>query len=299
MKKENNLKPLLKLCLSRARGMDIGRLSVMIAYYAALSLAPMLMALFTLLPYFHISSEWIEPYMERFIPEPIYHLLEPMVASLLTTPRGGLLTLGALGTIWSAGKGVNHIQLGMDRAYCQKNARHYAVSRVAAVGTLIALLLLLLGMLLALGYGRALLQAPAAAFRSEKGGLPAGSWLAALCVLILFLLALYRIAPNLRLRAREIWPGALLCALGFWGLAAAFSLYLRFFASSLSAYGLLGGLFLLLVWLRALGFLLLMGAVLNAALYEQRHGVPLCREKESRLERWLRERVHSHRKTRF
>ena len=78
---------------------------------------------------------------------------------------------------------------------------------------------------------------------------------------------LYYVVPNVELSAREVVPGTVVAAVG-WLL---FHLLFEFYAGhevALRAYGVLGVMLSLLVWLYASMFILLLGGVINAVLAE-------------------------------
>jgi membrane protein len=82
--------------------------------------------------------------------------------------------------------------------------------------------------------------------------------------LVAFLL-LYRVAPPVPVRTRDVLPGAVFAAVGFHLASAGFAVYLRYFADFDQVYGPLGAVlaFLTLVYLAAA--VLLFGAAIAAA----------------------------------
>ncbi|WP_224335804.1 YihY/virulence factor BrkB family protein [Haloprofundus halobius] len=74
---------------------------------------------------------------------------------------------------------------------------------------------------------------------------------------------LYYVFPNVDVTPRQILPGLLTAAVGWAMLQALFQVYVAASAKT-DAYGLLGGVVLLVTWLYFGGLLLLLGAVVNA-----------------------------------
>nr|WP_221625722.1 YihY/virulence factor BrkB family protein [Halobellus ruber] len=95
-----------------------------------------------------------------------------------------------------------------------------------------------------------------------------------LSFLVVAFLPLYAVIPDVPVPLRSALPGALLSAVGWTGLSAAFSIYARV---STGVAGALGGVLLLVTWFYASGILVLTGAAANAVLAD-RVGVPLHRE---------------------
>jgi membrane protein len=99
----------------------------------------------------------------------------------------------------------------------------------------------------------------AAAPLSTLAQLAAATGLSALGFLLL-----YRIAPPLRTRLREILPAAILAGVGAQVASAGFSLYLRYFADFDDVYGPLGAILALLLLVYVQATVLLAGACLAA-----------------------------------
>ncbi|MFB6206741.1 MAG: YihY/virulence factor BrkB family protein [Haloglomus sp.] len=78
------------------------------------------------------------------------------------------------------------------------------------------------------------------------------------------LLPMYYIFPDETVSVREVIPGALVAAAGWTALSAVFRYYVA--ASSTSSYGIVGVIVLLITWLYFGGFVLLVGASVNAVL---------------------------------
>lgn len=262
----------------------------MFAYYFLLSLFPLLVSVATLLPYFNINPETIKPYIEILLPLPVFDVIMPMVDSLLTTVRGGLLSLGIFTTLWSASKIIKHMQAGIDAAYGVKEKSTYIISRIISVITLILAILLLLALTVVFSFGETLLLR----FATISGwavsllhNLNTIKWPLPICMLLLTVVLIYISTPNLKLRIRDVLPGSIL-SMGFMiGSVQIFALYINYAVQPLSAYGTLSSFFILMLWTRFMGYILLIGAVLNATLYELLHGEPPL--KKSRVDDYIRQ----------
>jgi len=84
-------------------------------------------------------------------------------------------------------------------------------------------------------------------------------------VLIVFFLPLYYVLPDVDLSVREVLPGTVAVAIGWTVLGAVFSWYATT-AANFALYGVLGGVLLLLTWLYFGAMLVIVGAVLNAVI---------------------------------
>ena len=86
-----------------------------------------------------------------------------------------------------------------------------------------------------------------------------------LCTLSVAFLPLYYFLPGTKIPLREAIPGAIFAAVGWTALQTGFRVYASA-ASSYEAYGILGGVLLLVTFLYFGGLVLLLGAVFNAVL---------------------------------
>jgi membrane protein len=76
---------------------------------------------------------------------------------------------------------------------------------------------------------------------------------------------LYRVVPPVPTRLRDVWPGALVAAIGFQLASAGFSIYLQRFADFDQVYGPLGAMFAFLVLVYIAAGILIVGACVVAA----------------------------------
>jgi membrane protein len=90
-------------------------------------------------------------------------------------------------------------------------------------------------------------------------------WPVAVAAVALALAVLYGVGPNVERPFRWVSPGAILATLLWLAAAAGFGLYLRF-ADPGSAYGAVGGVLVLLIFLYVTGIVFLLGAELDALL---------------------------------
>lgn len=82
-----------------------------------------------------------------------------------------------------------------------------------------------------------------------------------------FLPIFYRF-PDTKVSVREVLPGAVVAAIGWTAMQAVFQVYAN--TASSSAYGVVGGVILLVTWLYIAGAVIILGAVVNVVLAEGR-----------------------------
>ena len=90
-----------------------------LSYYFLLSLFPLLIVLATLLGYLPIPNLFNQSmdFAARFVPGEAMGLVRKILQSVLTPNRGGLLSIGLIGTLWAASGGFSAMIDALDIAY--------------------------------------------------------------------------------------------------------------------------------------------------------------------------------------
>ena len=270
-------KLLFKATVQRVRHSNIDTSSVNIAYFVALSLFPMLVTLGALLPYFNIDPDSIIRHLDNVIPLPLLETMSATIYMLLTKTNGGLLSLGIIFTLISAKRGMVHVQRGLDRIYGVDRSRGAIASAVISLLTFILIIVLVLGFTVVFGFGKEFFGSVAQQNELTleiMRGFDVMRWTASFLALLFSFTLIYKVAPNVRHRISDVWPGALISTVCLVVLVQVFALYLKIDSVTLTAYGILSAFFVFMIWLRLLGYVMLLGAAVNAALLEINSGPP-------------------------
>lgn len=265
---------------------EISCSSVRIAYYMMLSLFPLVMSVGAALPFFGIDVAEFSQYLNNIIPQPLLENIRPYITALLTSPNGGQLSLGVIATVWAAGKGMRAVQTGINRAYGIDKPRHLLVSAVLPVAILVLLLAMVLLLITTISLGNEALGALFGAVQNAAldRAFDLLRWAVPFIGLFLVFAALYKIAPNIRHHLGDALAGAFFAAAAVMLMVNLFALYLRLMHPFMAGYGagaaavqiagVLTSVFVLMIWIKLLGDVILLGAMINAALYQRRFGAP-------------------------
>ncbi|WOI57532.1 YihY/virulence factor BrkB family protein [Palleronia sp. LCG004] len=215
-------------------------------------------------------------------------LVEPIVSEVkqvMTVQRGGVLSVGILLTIFFAVGGVDGVRVGLNRAYGIRETRStlllYSVQiAVVVVGSLaFAMVGYLLVIAPQIG---SLLHQLMPEFDPASVTVGLVRYPAAAIILIAALFVAHLFLPARRIRFRNIWPGVLF-TLTIWILfTAAFSFYLRSFASYSSYYAGLAGIVAALYFIYLAALVLIAGGEFNRALRIRRLVQLMNREEMSK-----------------
>lgn len=208
-------------------------------------------------------------FIGTFAPGDVQQILDDWVSGVVGTQSPGLLTVGAAGALWGAASGVGTLMKGLNRAYDVDENRPFWQAQVLALLTTVALAALVAGGAVLYAFGEWLGAWLAAAFDLGAGFLAAWSFLRGPGVAIglaIALVLLYAALPNTRVPLARAVPGAVVATVAWVGLTLGFSFYVHNFGSYDRTFGSLGTAVVLMVWMYAVGLILLVGGEINAVL---------------------------------
>ncbi|MGI6169543.1 MAG: YihY/virulence factor BrkB family protein, partial [Christensenellales bacterium] len=245
------MKRYVRQLVQRTKEMELSNTSAIISYYFLLSFFPLLVCVGMALSLSGIRMEMVHSYLESVIPGPILDVVYPIFDSILDAPGGGgFFSLSILGTLWSAGRGLQYIRYGINRAYGQETRRHFVVARILSVVTLVGIMLLMIVLVLSYSFGESLLAYLYGASGEAVPFFNVFKWPVTALLLSAALVVVYKSVPDEKFTIREILPGVVFSAVGLMLLVQGFSLYINLTSQSLSAYGAMGSIFILILWVR-------------------------------------------------
>lgn len=195
---------------------------------------------------------------------------------VLTQPRGGLLTIGAVLAIYFSSSGVEALRIGLNRAYDLRDTRPWWLLRLESIlyvflgaGALLAIALLLVLAPLA----QALLERHAPSLMHQLQPLYGPVRYGVTTAIVGFsVLAAHKLLPAGRRSLWKILPGLLLTVIASLAFGAGFGAYLARFASNyVSTYAGLASIMIALMFLYTLAVIFVYGAELNQTIAERGH----------------------------
>lgn len=262
---------------------DISGLAAQLAYFFLLSLFPLLIFVITLLPYLNLDEAQVFRFLENYAPEDVYILIEGTISDILGNRNGGLLSIGIIGTIWSASNGMNAIVKSLNRSYKLDETRPFFIVRgMSIVFTLLMILLFVVALVLPV-FGQQIGTILFSYFGVEEGFVKLWNslrWTITPLVMLIVLIALYWIVPNQKLFLRSVLPGSAFATVGWIIVSLGFSYYVSNFGSYSSTYGSIGGIIVLMLWLYISGIMLLVGGQINAVMQERKLALEKAEGKE-------------------
>ncbi|MEQ6378750.1 YihY/virulence factor BrkB family protein [Bacillaceae bacterium S4-13-58] len=252
---------------------EIPALAAQLSYFLLLSLFPFLVFLITLLGYLPINQESLFGLIDQFAPPQTLELIDENLGELLNNQNTGLLSIGIVGTLWSASNGINALIRSFNHAYDVGENRSFIVARLVAIVLTIAMILVIAIALLLPVFGKTI-----GVFLFSFVGLSEGflrvwntlRWVISTIILLIVLTALYVIAPNNHINIKEVLVGATFATIGWQIVSLAFAYYIDHFSNFSATYGSLGGVIILMIWFYLSGMIIIIGGELNAMIKEYR-----------------------------
>jgi membrane protein len=267
-------KDILTRVKAEAKSDNVPLMAAGLAYYAILSIFPALIAAITLWGLFAEPGQLQQQISSLLqpLPQQARGAIEPVLTSA-TQGAGAGLSIGAIaglaGVLWTASGGMAGMIKGVNAAYDEEETRGFLKVRGLALALTLAAIvvgLVSLGLI-------AVLPAVLDTLGLGAVGQFLARWLRwpVLAVLVAaFLAVIYRFAPD-RDQPRLQWVswGAVVATVLWLIGSGLFSLYVSNFGDYGATYGALAGVIILLLWLFLTGFVVLLGAEINAEMERQ------------------------------
>ncbi|MGE0400942.1 MAG: YihY/virulence factor BrkB family protein [Kofleriaceae bacterium] len=254
---------------------DVPDLGAMMAYYAVLSLFPMLVFIVT------VALLVIDPatihegvlIATRTLPESARGLISEQVTNFINAAGAGF-AIGSLAfALWGASRGAASLGGALDRITRHPETRPWWKRQLTAIAVTVGVALLIVAAL-----GLLVLGPPLGHYVADRFGLGGafdmvweiGRWVGA-GLLVLFVWAVaYHFLPDTDAPFRMFTTGGLVGIAMWIAISLGFNFYLTRFGSYETTYGTLGGAIVFLTWLWLSNIALLVGAEINDVLATMR-----------------------------
>ena len=280
-------------------------MAAQLAYYFFFALFPALLVLVALASYFPVTTLIDDMFrtLGGFAPPEVLSIITDQLKKISEGEDGGLLTAGMAITLWSSSGAMTAIIDTVNRAYNIEEGRAWWKVRLIAIALTIGVSLFILASFALVIVGPTAAERVAAML--HFGDAFEWTWKILQWPIIFALVSaaiagIYYWGPD----AEQDWvwltPGAISATL-LWLLASlGFKYYVASMGSYTETYGAIGGFMVLMLWFYISGFVILIGAEMNAVIeHASPHGkdsgekVPGERRKigPARMRAWVQERL--------
>ena len=256
----------------------LNRISVHAAsacYFMVLSAFPLLVLVLSLLRYTPLELDTLLEVLGGLVPAALLAGMERLVRSTYDSSSTALLSLSAVAALWSAGRSIYGLVMGLNAIYGVKETRGYFKLRAINALYMVLFLVVLLLTLVIHVFGKAIVamlpveQYPLFGFLADVVN---SRHLLLLLVQTALFTAMYAALPNKRNPAGECVPGAVLASLGWQVFSAVFSLYVDNFRGYANIYGSVYAVALCMLWVYFCMYIIFLGGAFNRFLAWYRTG---------------------------
>lgn len=244
-------------------------LAAQLAYYFFLALFPALLVLVALISFFNVHDlmNTLVATLGRVAPGEVLDIVRDQIGKIANGSKGGLLTIGVLGAIWSTSTAITAIVSALNEAYDIQEARPWWKVRLIAIGLTIALAIFIVVATSLVLVGPTLAEKVAASF--HLGGVFEWTWKIVQWPVVFALVSLgvalvFYFAPDAEQRFIWITPGSVFATILWLLVSLGFKFYVSNFTSYNATYGAIGGVIVLMLWFYVSSLAILIGAELNA-----------------------------------
>lgn len=243
-----------------------------LAYSFMLATFPVIIFLFTLIPYIPINDfqDQLLDLIETVLPKNAYLALETTIKDIVKHQNAGLLSFGFLSAMIFATNGVAKLMKAFNKSFLVEETRTWFKRRWIA---LVLTVFIAISLFIAIGIlivGQAILSYIQHHFYDKSAIwwyiIAFTKWIIVIALFFVTIAILYRYGPANKRKWKFISPGSILAT----GLAVltsmGFSFYINNFSSYNKVYGSIGTLIVVMLWMYLNSLIILIGFELNASI---------------------------------
>lgn len=258
---------MLKSLFKRFNDHSLIDLGAQCAYFLLLSLFPFLIFIISLLTFLPFTFADVYRLLQNtYVPSDVLEIIQNQWNVLKENQSTGLLSLGLLFTLWTASLALNSILRSLNLAYHVSESRGLILARLISISLTVGMFIVVIAALI--------LQVIGSQIRDN---LPVDliifdvdilRWALSSIIIFSVFLILYFVGPNIRLKFKDVYIGALFATIGWQFTSFIFSMYVTNFADYSATYGTIGTVIALMIWFHISSLIILIGGEINAIIKE-------------------------------
>ena len=253
---------------------EIFERSLAVAFSFTIASFPLIIFLFTLLPYINawvpeIDSEKILIFLQNIMPSDMFSITKNTILDLVETKRGGLLSIGVISSIFLSSNGFNTLIKTFNSCHRVRENRSFYETRLIAmlltfvffIVTIVAIVLSTLGdfiINIILEYD---------VFKDvEYYTINSYKLLSLFISFYLLITSIFYFAPVTHNKWTFVSSGSIISAIGCVAISLAFSYYINNFPTYNKLYGSIGILIAYMGWVYVISSIILIGFEWNTSI---------------------------------
>ena len=251
----------------RVKEMNIPGHAANSGYFIVLAVFPALVLVLSVLRYTDLDTGDLIALMDGFVPAALMDAAEDLIVATYAHASTAVVSVSALGALWSASRGIYGILKGLNAIYGVQENRGYLYTRfISVVYTFLLLVVLILTLVMNV-FSEDLLEMALPRFVTRAVNLRG---IVLLLLQTALFTAMFMVLPNRKNRFADSLPGAVLASIGWLVFTQLFSWYVTHFAGYSNIYGSVYAVALSMLWLYCCMSILFGGGALNQLLMEQK-----------------------------
>ena len=239
------------------------------AYYTFLSFIPFIILLLSLIKYVNIEKDTLAYILEAILPSIMKNSILDIIQEMYSKSFEAV-SISALFMLWSASKSFYALNKGLLAVY-NKEEKNYMLLLLKGVLWAVLALMLIILILVLLVFGNSIELAIKEHF-GELNGIAniIGFARSAVSIAVMFFvfLFMYKITAGKGKKLKNCILGAGFTAIAWYAISFFFSIYVKIFTNFSVIYGSLATIIIIMMWLYAVIYTILLGAEINIAAEE-------------------------------
>ena len=226
------------------------------AFFLILSIFPFVILIMTVIQYTPLTKEFLVDRLEFLLPDPIFPLIKQIIDEIFSTTYGAaIISVSVLGGIWSASKGVMAMIRGINTCFNINDKRNWIHVRLLSCLYTVVSIIVVIFLLILLVFGSAIYRSlltqsdELTSFLTVVMFILRRRFIIALVLLTILFMLIFKFFPAKNNKFFQMFPGAVLAALGWIGLSEILSIYIKAFPNFSVTYGSLTAFIVLMLYL--------------------------------------------------
>lgn len=238
-----------------------------------LSIFPFLIALLALLGFLNLPAEDIISTVSNEMPKDISNMISYFIYDVLGQKRLSLLSSSVIIAVYSASAGFHTMIKAISDTFEVNENRDFIKTRIISLCLMLVFIVIIVVTLYILIFGNVINNLiENLGIIDHIPSIITGTimHIAAAFVVTVFLILLYKFAVNFHIKTKRLLPGIVFTILSWFVISKLFNVYISNFSKYSVVYGSIGVIFVFALWLYLLSCLILIGAQINAVLYDKK-----------------------------